>query len=74
VCGTEIQTVVVDCFFSGRTDRLKVATGGFEIFDDLLGENVRVRKVVGFCQAFVSEPEDIEAGLVAVDEFSYSCR
>ena len=34
--------------------------------DDLLGENVGIGEVVGFIEAFVSEPEDIEAGFVAV--------
>jgi hypothetical protein len=35
--------------------------------DDFLGEDVWIREVVGFFQAFASEPEDIEARLVAVD-------
>ena len=35
--------------------------------DDFLGENVEIGKIVGFFQAFVSEPEDVEAGFVAVD-------
>ena len=42
---------------------------GFEIFDDLLVENVRIGRIVGFFEAFVAEPENIEAGFVAVDEF-----
>ncbi len=29
----------------------------------------RVRKIVGFFQALVLEPEDVEAGFVAADEF-----
>jgi hypothetical protein len=33
--------------------------GGFEIFNDFLSENVGIGKIVGFFQAFVSEPEDI---------------
>jgi hypothetical protein len=32
--------------------------GGFKVFDDFLGENVGVRKVVGCFQGFVSEPAD----------------
>jgi hypothetical protein len=39
--------------------------GGFEVFDDFLRENVRIGKVVGFFEAFVSAPEDVEAGFVA---------
>lgn len=42
---------------------------GFEVFDDLLGEDIGVGKLVGFFQAFVPEPEDVEAGFVAVDKF-----
>ena len=40
--------------------------GGFEVFDDLLGENIGIGEVVGFFEAFIPEPEDVEAGLVAV--------
>jgi len=43
--------------------------GGFEIFDDFLGEDIRIGEIVGFFEAIVSEPEDVEAGLVAVDKF-----
>jgi hypothetical protein len=38
------------------------------VFDDFLGENVRIGEIVGFFEAFVSQPEDIEAGFVAVNE------
>jgi hypothetical protein len=41
----------------------------FEVFDDFLGEDIWIGEVVGFFEAFVSEPEDVEASLVAVDEF-----
>jgi len=37
--------------------------------DDLLGENIRIGKIVGFFQAFISEPEDVGAGFVAVHRF-----
>jgi len=43
--------------------------GGFEFFDDLLAENIGIGKIVGLFLAFVSEPEDVEAGFVAVNEF-----
>jgi hypothetical protein len=36
--------------------------GGFAVFDDLLGQNVGIGKVVGFFEALVAEPEDVEAG------------
>ena len=34
-----------------------------------MGENVGIGEIVGVFEAFVSEPENIEARLVAVDEF-----
>jgi len=37
--------------------------------DDFLGENVRIRQLVGFFEGPSLEPEDIEAGFVTVDEF-----
>jgi len=40
--------------------------GGFEVFDDFLGENVGIGKVVGFFEP-LAEPEDIETGLCATD-------
>jgi hypothetical protein len=43
--------------------------GGFEVVDDFLGEHVGVGKIVGVFETFVAEPKDVEAGLVAVDEF-----
>jgi len=42
--------------------------GGFEVFDDLLSENVGIRKIVGLFEAFVSELQDVEASFVAVDK------
>jgi hypothetical protein len=44
--------------------------GGFEIFHDFLGENVGIGKMVGLFEAFISEPEDVEAGLEALTRFS----
>jgi hypothetical protein len=41
---------------------------GFEVVDGFLGENVGIGKIVGDFEAFVFKPENIEAGLVAVDE------
>ena len=38
--------------------------GGFEVFDDFLGEGVGIGEIVGFFEAFISEPEDVEAGLI----------
>jgi hypothetical protein len=37
--------------------------GSFEIFDDFLGEHVGIGRVIGLFEAFVSEPEDVEARL-----------
>ena len=44
--------------------------GGLHVFDDFLGKNIGIREVVGFFEALGCELEDVEAGLVAVDEFS----
>ena len=38
-----------------RDDFTELFDGGFEVFDDLLGENVRIGESVGFFEAFVSE-------------------
>jgi hypothetical protein len=50
-------------------DFAELFQSGFEVFDDFLGQNVGVGQVVGLFQAFVSQPEDIQTGFVAVDEF-----
>ncbi len=55
-----------------RGDFAELFETGFEGFDDFLGENVGVGQIVGFFQAFVSQPEDVEAGF-AVDANS-SCE
>jgi hypothetical protein len=34
-----------------------------------LGKDIRIGEIVEFFSAFVSEPEDVEADLVAADEF-----
>jgi hypothetical protein len=39
--------------------------GGFEVVDDLWGDNIGI---VEFFPPFGAEPEDVEAGFVAVDE------
>jgi hypothetical protein len=44
--------------------------GGFEVLDDFLGENVGIGEIVGVFKAFVSEPEDVEPGLVVLLSFS----
>ena len=40
--------------------------GGFEIVDDFLGKDIGIGEIVGFLKAFVSDPEDVEAGVVTV--------
>jgi hypothetical protein len=37
--------------------------GGFEVFDDLLGKDVRIGKIVGFVRVIVSETEDVDVSL-----------
>ena len=40
--------------------------GGFEVFDDFWSDYIRIREVVGFFEAFVSQPEMSRLGLFAV--------
>jgi hypothetical protein len=39
--------------------------GGFQVFDYFLGKDVGIGKIVGFCEALISEPEDVEGRKVA---------
>jgi hypothetical protein len=48
--------------------------GGLEVFDDFLGENVGIEEIVRLFQAFVAEPEGIEACRISVDEFAVGTR
>ncbi len=41
----------------------------FQVFDHLLRDHLRSRKVLRVLQRFVLEPEDVEARLVACDKF-----
>ncbi len=45
-------------------DVAELFEGGFEIVDDFQGKNVGIGKIVGFYEAFVSEPKDVEAGII----------
>jgi len=38
--------------------------GGFKILADFLGDNAGIGKVVGSSAAFISDPEDVEAGII----------
>jgi hypothetical protein len=40
--------------------------GGFEVFDDILGQHIGTGEVIGFFECFVSELEDVEIGFVVV--------
>jgi hypothetical protein len=33
------------------------------------GRDIRIGKIVGFLATLLSEPEDVEAGIVTIDEF-----
>ena len=48
-----------------RGDFTELFEGGFEVLDDFLDEDIRIREVVGFFAALVPEPENVEAGFVA---------
>jgi len=41
---------------------------GFQVVADFLDENIGIGKIVGFLETLLSEPEDVEAGIVAIDE------
>ena len=60
-------THTVSTYVNG--DFTELFEGGFEGFDDLLGEDIWIGEIVGFFEPFVFEPEDVEARFVAVDEF-----
>jgi hypothetical protein len=47
-------------------DFAELFEGGFEGFDNLLGENFGIAEIIGFFEAFVSQPEDIEADFIVV--------
>ena len=49
-----------------RGDFAELFESDLAIFDDFLRQNIRIRKIVRFLERFVPEPEDVEAGLVAV--------
>ena len=38
------------------------------MLDDFLGENVGIGTIGGLLEAFISEPEDVEAGFVAGED------
>ena len=54
---------------NGKIDLFKACHCCFEIFDDVVGQYIGVRQIVQIGQAFVFQPEDIQAGFVAVDDF-----
>jgi hypothetical protein len=47
-------------------DFTELFEGGFEVFDDFLGENVGIEEFVRFFAASSRRPEDVAAGFVAV--------
>lgn len=47
----------------------EILQGGFDVLDDVLGQQIGVGQVVQVGQAFVFEPEDIQIGLVAGSDF-----
>ena len=46
-----------------RDDFAELLKGGFEVFDDFLGKDVRIGKIVGFVRAIVSETGDVDVSL-----------
>ena len=69
--------IVVTSIPQIRGDFAELFEGGFEIFDDLLGENIGIGEIVGFFEAFVAEPEDVRAGKKTTDPLTrlrFLCR
>jgi hypothetical protein len=46
-----------------RRDFTELFESGLEGLDDFLGDDIRFGEIVGFFEAFVCEPEDVETGL-----------
>jgi len=46
-----------------------IVRGRLQVVDDFLGENIGIGKIVRVLETLLSEPEDVEAGIVAIDEF-----
>ena len=42
--------------------------GRFQVVDDFLGESIGIGKIVRVLETLLSKPEDVEAGIVAIDE------
>ena len=47
-------------------DQPKLLQRRLQVLNDFLGDDIRRREVVGISQAFVLQPEDVQAGLVTV--------
>lgn len=41
-------------------------------FDDFLGKDAGIAEVAGLIETFISEPENVEVRVIAVDEFMIS--
>ena len=46
-----------------------IVRGRLQVVDDFLDENIGIGKIVRVLETLLSEPEDVEAGIVAIDEF-----
>src|SRR5437773_12039033 len=45
-----------------------IVRGRLQVVDDFLGESIGIGKIVRVLETLLSEPEDVEAGIVAIDE------
>jgi hypothetical protein len=55
------------CLSKIHCDFAELFEGGYEVFDDLLNENIRDRRDCWSFQPFVSAPGDVEAVLILVE-------
>ena len=46
-----------------------IVRGRLQVVDDFLGESIGIGKIVRVLETLLSEPEDVEACIVGIDEF-----
>ena len=51
------------------TSEFQLGEGGLEVFDDLCGNDVGIRKVSAVFERFVFAPKDVEVEFVALSHF-----
>ena len=47
----------------------KLLKSGAKVFGNFCGDDVRIREIVGIFEAFIFEPEDVEAQFIPLEQF-----